>query len=95
MYGRLDDGAGDDGTGPEAYRRAMEAGRRGLGVVGVTDLEFGGGVRRLARALAGRRRTAAHPAATYADGLDAVIGAGPADRRLPSPRRPGCSRWDR
>ncbi len=42
-YGRLSTVLGSDGTGPEAYRRTMEA-AAALGVVGLVDFEFSGGV---------------------------------------------------
>ena len=42
-YGRLAGVMGSDGTGPDAYRRSMEA-AAAQGIVGLVDLEFSGGV---------------------------------------------------
>jgi predicted amidohydrolase YtcJ len=74
-YARLATVLSDDGTGPEAILRTQQE-AAALGVVGVTDLEFSGGpdawVDRW-EAGAGLLRVRA---ATYADGLDAVIERG-------------------
>ncbi|HEX6150715.1 amidohydrolase [Nocardioides sp.] len=74
-YARLATLPGDAGTGPDAILRTQEQ-AAALGVVGVTDLEFSGGpdawIDRWG-AGAGLLRVRA---ATYADGLDAVIERG-------------------
>jgi predicted amidohydrolase YtcJ len=74
-YGRLGSVLGDDGTGPEAYRRAMEQAAR-LGVVGLTDFEFSGGHEEWTERWAAGADLLRIRMATYADGLDAVIAAG-------------------
>jgi predicted amidohydrolase YtcJ len=74
-YGRLSSVLGDDGTGPDAYRRTFDV-AASLGVVGVTDFEFSGGYREWAERRAGGADTLRVRMATYADGLDEVIEAG-------------------
>ncbi|QBR93103.1 amidohydrolase [Nocardioides euryhalodurans] len=74
-YGRLASVLGDDGTGPEAYRRTMEAAAE-LGVVGLTDFEFSGGHEEWAERWVAGAGLLRIRMATYADGLDGVIGAG-------------------
>jgi predicted amidohydrolase YtcJ len=74
-YARLDELVGSEGTSPAAYRRSLEA-AASLGVVGVVDFEFSGGAEEwCARWEAGCDLLRVRMA-TYADGLDAVIGAG-------------------
>ena len=74
-YARLATVLSDDGTGPEAILRTQQE-AVALGVVGVTDLEFSGGP----DAWIDRWEVGAGllriRAATYADGLDAVIERG-------------------
>ena len=60
IYGRLRTILGDDGTGPEAYRRTLEE-AAALGVVGLTDFEFSGGVDEWADPLDRGCRPAARP----------------------------------
>lgn len=74
-YGRLASVVGDDGTGPDAYRRAMEQAAQ-LGVVGLTDFEFSGGHEEWADRWAAGADLLRIRMAAYADGLDAVIAAG-------------------
>lgn len=74
-YGRLSSVLGDDGTGPDAYRRTLEQAAR-LGVVGVSDFEFSGGHEDWATRWAAGAGVLRVRMATYADGLDAVIAAG-------------------
>jgi predicted amidohydrolase YtcJ len=74
-YGRLATVLGDDGTGPEAYRRTMEQAAE-LGVVGLTDFEFSGGHEEWADRWVKGAGLLRIRMATYADGLDGVIAAG-------------------
>ena len=74
-YGRLSTVLGDDGTGPDAYRRSMEA-AAALGVVGVVDLEFSGGVADWAARWAGGADLIRVRHACYADGLEDVLARG-------------------
>jgi predicted amidohydrolase YtcJ len=74
-YGRLSAVIGDDGTSADAYRRTMEA-AAALGVVGLTDFEFSGGHHDWARRWRGGADALRIRMATYADGLDEVLGAG-------------------
>jgi len=74
-YGRLTTVLGDDGTGPEAYRRTMEQAAE-LGVVGLTDFEFSGGHEEWADRWVKGAGLLRIRMATYADGLDGVIAAG-------------------
>jgi predicted amidohydrolase YtcJ len=86
-YGRLAGVMGSDGTGPDAYRRSMEA-AAAQGVVGLVDLEFSGGVADwVARWSAGADLLRIRHAC-YADGLDDVLARGlrsgdPLDASLP------------
>ncbi|RYC07318.1 amidohydrolase [Nocardioides zhouii] len=74
-YGRLAGVMGSDGTGPDAYRRSMEA-AAAQGVVGLVDLEFSGGVADwVARWSAGADLLRIRHAC-YADGLDDVLARG-------------------
>ncbi len=74
-YARLATVLSDDGTGPEAILRTQQE-AVALGVVGVTDLEFSGGPDAwIARWEVGAGLLRIR-AATYADGLDAVIERG-------------------
>ena len=74
-YGRLSTVLGTDGTGPEAYRRTMEN-AAALGVVGVVDFEFSGGVADWAGRWAGGADVIRVRHACYADGLEDVISRG-------------------
>ncbi|GAA5106482.1 amidohydrolase family protein [Alloalcanivorax gelatiniphagus] len=74
-YGRLATVLGTDGTGPDAYRRSMEA-AAALGVVGLVDLEFSGGVADWATRWAGGADLLRIRHACYADGLDDVLARG-------------------
>ncbi|HEX8781273.1 MAG TPA: amidohydrolase family protein, partial [Nocardioides sp.] len=74
-YGRLGSVLGDDGTGPESYRRAMEQ-AAALGVVGLTDFEFSGGAPEWQERWAAGADLLRIRMATYADGLDQVVEAG-------------------
>jgi len=74
-YGRLSTVLGTDGTGPDAYRRAMEA-AAALGVVGLVDFEFSGGVADWAARWAEGADLIRVRHACYADGLDDVLSRG-------------------
>jgi predicted amidohydrolase YtcJ len=74
-YGRLSTVLGSDGTGPEAYRRTMEN-AAALGVVGLVDFEFSGGVADWAERWAGGADLIRVRHACYADGLEDVISRG-------------------
>ena len=74
-YGRLTTVLGSDGTGPEAYHRTMEA-AAAMGVVGVVDLEFSGGVADWAARWAEGADLIRVRHACYADGLDDVLSRG-------------------
>ena len=74
-YGRLASVLGQDGTGPDAYRRSMEA-AAAQGVVGLVDLEFSGGVADWAERWAGGADLLRIRHACYADGLDDVLARG-------------------
>ncbi|GAA1913830.1 amidohydrolase [Nocardioides hwasunensis] len=87
-YGRLTSVLGSDGTGPEAYRRSMEA-AAAQGVVGLVDLEFSGGVADWAARWADGANLLKIRHACYADGLDDVLSRGlrsgdPLDGSLPN-----------
>ncbi|NYG54458.1 amidohydrolase [Nocardioides perillae] len=74
-YPRLASIVGGDGTSPEAYRRALDA-AAALGVVGITDFEFGAGWQEwTGRWHDGCDRLRVR-VAEYAAGLDAVLDAG-------------------
>ena len=86
-YGRLATVVGTDGTGPDAYRRSMEA-AAAQGVVGLVDLEFSGGVADWVARWAGGANLVRVRHACYADGLDDVLARGlrsgdPLDGSLP------------
>ena len=74
-YGRLAGVVGSDGTSPEAYRRSMEA-AAALGVVGLVDLEFSGGVDDWVERWAAGADLLRIRHACYADGLDDVLARG-------------------
>ena len=74
-YGRLAGVLGSDGTGPDAYRRSMEA-AAAQGVVGLVDLEFSGGVADWAERWAEGADLLRIRHACYADGLDDVLARG-------------------
>lgn len=74
-YARLSTLVGDDGTSPEAYRRALDS-AAALGVVGLTDFEFSGGAGDwLHRWENGCDRLRVRMS-TYAEGLDEVLSLG-------------------
>ncbi|WP_245734559.1 amidohydrolase [Nocardioides exalbidus] len=74
-YGRLATVLGTDGTGPDAYRRSMEA-AAAQGVVGLVDLEFSGGVADWVARWADGASLLRIRHACYADGLDDVLSRG-------------------
>lgn len=74
-YGRLSSVLGTDGTGPDAYRRTMEA-AVGLGVVGLVDFEFSGGVTEWAERWSDGADLLRVRMSTYAAGLDDVLERG-------------------
>jgi predicted amidohydrolase YtcJ len=74
-YGRLAAMFSADVTGPEAYRRAMEA-ALAMGVVGVVDFEFSGGVEDWVARWEGGADLLRVRMATYAEGLEDVIARG-------------------
>jgi predicted amidohydrolase YtcJ len=74
-YGRLSTVLGDDGTGPESYRRTMEL-AAAQGIVGLTDFEFSGGAAEWQQRWADGADLLRIRMATYADGLDSVFEAG-------------------
>jgi predicted amidohydrolase YtcJ len=74
-YGRLASVLGQDGTGPDAYRRSMEA-AAAQGVVGLVDLEFSGGVADWVERWGGGADLLRIRHACYADGLDDVLARG-------------------
>ncbi|QBX55650.1 amidohydrolase [Nocardioides seonyuensis] len=75
IFGRLRTILGDDGTGPEAYRRTLED-AAALGVVGLTDYEFSGGVDDWVARWGEGADLLRVRMATYADGLDDVMARG-------------------
>jgi len=75
VFGRLSTVLGDDGTGPEAYRRTMEV-AAAQGVVGLVDFEFSGGAVDWQARWAEGADLLRVRMATYADGLDDVLAAG-------------------
>lgn len=74
-YGRLATVWGDDGTGPDAYRRAMET-AAAQGVVGLVDFEFSGGVDDWVQRWQAGADVLRVRMATYAAGLDDVLDRG-------------------
>ena len=74
-YGRLAGVMGSDGTGPDAYRRSMEA-AAAQGVVGLVDLEFSGGVADWVERWSAGADLLRIRHACYADGLDDVLARG-------------------
>jgi predicted amidohydrolase YtcJ len=74
-YGRLATVLGSDGTGPDAYRRTMEA-AAAMGVVGIVDFEFSGGVDDWVGRWAEGADLLRVRMATYAAGLDDVLSRG-------------------
>ena len=74
-YGRLATVLGSEGTGAEAYRRAMAA-AVARGVVGVADYEFSGGVADWVDRWDGGADLLRVRVATYAAGLDDVLERG-------------------
>ncbi len=74
-YARLVTLVGSEQTSPAAYARSLEA-AAALGVTGIVDFEFSGGVTDWAERFAEGADTMRVRMATYADGLDEVIDAG-------------------
>jgi predicted amidohydrolase YtcJ len=74
-YPRLVTLVGNDGTSPEAYRRTLDV-AAAQGVVGLVDLEFGGGREEWAERWAQGCDLLRVRWATYADTLDDVIATG-------------------
>ncbi len=74
-YGRLVTLVGSDGTSPAAYQRTLES-AAALGVTGLVDFEFSGGIGDWSERFAEGADLLRVRMATYADGLDAVIDAG-------------------
>ena len=74
-HGWLATVVGTEGTGPDAYRRSMEA-AAAQGVVGLVDLEFSGGVADWVARWAGGANLVRVRHACYADGLDDVLARG-------------------
>lgn len=74
-YARLGTVIGLDGTGPEAYRRSMEA-AAAQGVVGLVDFEFSGGVAEWLDRWDQGADLLRIRMASYADGLADVLGRG-------------------
>jgi predicted amidohydrolase YtcJ len=74
-YGRLATVWGTDGTGPDAYRHAMEA-AAAQGVVGLVDFEFSGGVDEWVERWDAGADLLRVRMATYAAGLDDVLARG-------------------
>lgn len=88
-YGRLVTLVGAEQTSPAAYRRTLEA-AAALGVTGIVDFEFSGGAADWAERFADGCDLLRIRMATYADGLDEVLGLG---LRTGDPL-PGCTRPD-
>jgi len=74
-YGRLGNVIGVDGTGPEAYRRTMEA-AAAQGIVGLVDFEFSGGVAEWLDRWGEGADLLRIRMASYADGLADVLDRG-------------------
>ena len=74
-YGRLSSVIGVDGTGPDAYRRAMEA-AAAQGIVGVVDFEFSGSIADWLDRWSGGADLLRVRLAAYADGLADVLDRG-------------------
>lgn len=74
-YGRLATVWGTDGTGPDAYRHAMQA-AAAQGVVGLVDFEFSGGVDEWVERWEAGADLLRVRMATYAAGLDDVLARG-------------------
>lgn len=74
-YGRLGAMIGADGTGPDAYRRTMEA-AAAQGVVGLVDFEFSGGVSDWVERWEAGADLLRVRMASYADGLADVLDRG-------------------
>lgn len=74
-YARLSTLVGDDGTSPEAYRRTLDH-AASMGIVGIVDFEFSGGVAEWAARWAAGADLLRIRMATYADTLDDIIAAG-------------------
>jgi len=75
VYPRLMAVLGDDGTGPDALLRTQHE-AAALGIVGITDFEFSGGPDQWTTRWEAGGDLLRVRAATYADGLDAVIERG-------------------
>ncbi|MCW2792121.1 MAG: Amidohydrolase 3 [Nocardioides sp.] len=74
-YARLSTLVGDDGTSPEAYRRTLDH-AASMGIVGIVDFEFSGGVKEWAARWAAGADVLRIRMATYADTLEDVIELG-------------------
>lgn len=74
-YPRLATLVGNDGTSPEAYRRTLDHAAT-MGVVGLTDFEFSGGVPEWLERWHEGTDVLRIRVATYAEGLDDVLGRG-------------------
>ncbi len=74
-YGRLGTVLGGEGSGPDAYRRTMELAAE-QGVVGLVDFEFSGNHHDWVERAAQGADLLRVRMATYAAGLDDVVGAG-------------------
>ncbi|MBA8805873.1 hypothetical protein FB382_004218 [Nocardioides ginsengisegetis] len=74
-YARLSTLVGDDGTSPEAYRRTLDHAAT-MGVVGIVDFEFSGGVPEWQHRWANGCDLLSIRMATYADTLEDIIGRG-------------------
>ena len=79
-YGRLTTVLGTDGTGPDAYRRTMEA-AAAQGIVGLVDFEFSGGVADWLERWSEGADLLRVRMASYADGLADVLARGLRVRR--------------
>ena len=66
---------GSDGTGPDAYRRTMEA-AAAQGIVGLVDFEFSGGVAEWLERWSEGADLLRIRMASYADGLADVLAHG-------------------
>ncbi|MCW2843016.1 MAG: Amidohydrolase 3, partial [Nocardioides sp.] len=74
-YARLSTLVGDDGTSPEAYRRTLDH-AASMGIVGIVDFEFSGGLAEWAARWAAGADLLRIRMSTYADTLDDIIAAG-------------------
>ncbi|ANH37469.1 N-substituted formamide deformylase precursor [Nocardioides dokdonensis FR1436] len=75
VYPRLASLVGNDGTSPEAYRRTLDH-AASMGVAGLVDFEFSGGADEWAERWSEGCDVLRVRMATYAEGLDSVLGHG-------------------